>query len=77
MLCAEHGAQAPESRLGILNDYRFLAEKDTHKQEKILVRYDPEQGMRISTRPLRSIEDTGKIYFEKNWGAYLTGDIYP
>ena len=77
MLCAEQGAQAPDARLGKLDEYRFLAEKDAHKQEKILVRYDPEQGMRISTRPLRGIEDTGTIYFEKNWGAYLTGDIYP
>ena len=33
--------------------------------------------MTVYTRPLRGIEDTGKIHFEKNWGAYLTGEIYP
>ena len=33
--------------------------------------------MQGSKRSLRSIKDTGKIYFEKNWGAYLTGAIYP
>ena len=76
MLCAEQGEQAPDTRLGTLADYRFLAEKDAHKQEKILLRYDPEKGMTVYTRPLRGIEDTGKIHFEKNWGAYLTGDIY-
>ena len=76
MLCAEQGENAPDTRLGTLADYRFLAEKDAHKQEKILLRYDPEKGMTVYTRPLRGIEDTGKIHFEKNWGAYLTGDIY-
>ena len=76
MLCAKEGTHAPDSRLGPLDDYRFLAEKETHRQEKILLRYTPEGRMQISERPLRPIEDTGKIYFEKNWGAYLTGEIY-
>ncbi len=76
MLCAKEGTRAPDSRLGSLDDYRFLAEKETHRQEKILLRYTPAGGMQISERPLRPIEDTGKIYFEKNWGAYLTGEIY-
>ena len=77
MLCAENGENAPQTRLGVLTEHRFRSEKDAHKQEKILLRYSPEKGMEIFTRPLRSIEDTGKIHFEKNWGAYLTGEIYP
>ena len=43
----------------------------------MILRYTPEAGMTIFERPLRTIEDTGKIYFEKNWGAFLTGEIYP
>ncbi len=77
MLCSDQGTRAPDSRLGALDDYRFLAENETQRQEKMLLRYQPGAGMQIHERPLRPIEDTGKIYFEKNWGAYLTGEIYP
>jgi len=77
MLRSQAGTRAPDSRLGPLADYRFLAEDETQRQEKMILRYTPETGMRIFERPLRSIEDTGKIYFEKNWGAFLTGEIYP
>jgi hypothetical protein len=77
MLCAANGTSTPSSRLGDLDQYRFLTESPAHRQEKILLRYRPETGMEIFKRPLRPIEDTGKIYFEKNWGAYLTGAIYP
>ncbi len=77
MLRSQAGTRAPLSRLGPLEDYRFLAENETQRQEKIILRYTPEGGMQISERALRPIEDTGKIYFEKNWGAFLTGEIYP
>jgi len=77
MLCAPGGTKAPMARLGALDGYRFLAENEAQRSEKIRLRYDPQAGMQISERPLRPIEDTGKIYFEKNWGAFLTGEIYP
>ena len=77
MLCSGDGEQAPSSRLGTLDGFRFLPENPAHRQEKILLRYRPDAGMQVFKRPLRGIEDTGRIYFEKNWGAYLTGTIYP
>lgn len=77
MLCSGDGARAPASRLGDLDQYRFLAESEAHRTEKILLRYQPETGMVLFKRPIRPIEDTGKIYFEKNWAAFLTGAIYP
>ncbi len=77
MLCAAHGNQTPDSRGGALDAYRFIAENGAQRQEKILVRYDRAKGIEVFTRPLRGIEDTGKIFFEKNWGAFLTGEIYP
>lgn len=77
MLCAEDGTEAPDARLGRLDAYRFLAEKEVHRDKKIILRYKPKTGMQVFERSLRPIEDTGKIYFEKNWGAFLTGDIYP
>ena len=76
MLCADDGTKTPDSRLGRLGGYRFLAENEAQRSEKILLRYTPQKGMQVSERPLRPIEDTGKIYFEKNWGAFLTGEIY-
>ncbi len=77
MLCSGDGRQIPASRLGELDGFRFLPENPEHRQEKILLRYHPDTGMQIRKRPLRPIENTGEIYFEKNWGAYLTGAIYP
>lgn len=76
MLCAEHGSKTPDARCGRLEAYRFLAEQPAQRGEKILLRYSPQQGMEVRERALRPIEDTGKIYFEKNWGAFLTGEIY-
>ena len=77
MLCAPRGTKTPLARLGALDGYRFLAEDNAQRSEKILLRYSRQNGIQISERSLRLIEDTGKIYFEKNWGAFLTGDIYP
>jgi succinate dehydrogenase/fumarate reductase flavoprotein subunit len=77
MYCSPRGKQTPETRLGPLDDLRILPENPAHRQEKILLCYQPDSGMRISKRALRGIEDTRKIYFEKNWSAYLTGTIYP
>ena len=76
MLCAPNGTKTPDSRQGRLDGYRFVAENEAQRSEKILLRYTPQKGMQICERPLRPIEDTGKIYFEKNWGAFLTGEIY-
>jgi len=76
MLCSANGTSTPAARQVNLEQIRFLAESTPHRQEKIL-RYCPETGMEVFKRPLRPIEDTGKIYFEKNWAAFLTGTIYP
>lgn len=77
MLCSVDGTSTPAARQGNLDQYRFLTESTLHRQEKILLRYHPESGMEVFKRPVRPIEDTGNIYFEKNWGAFLTGAIYP
>ncbi|WP_319243434.1 FAD-binding protein [uncultured Propionivibrio sp.] len=77
MLCDRAGVPVPSSRLGELEEFRIRPENTAHRTEKILLRYRPGHGFEISKRALRGIEDTGKIYFEKNWGAYLTGAIYP
>ena len=77
MLCDKSGIPVPSSRLGALEEFRIRPENTSHRAEKILVRYLPGKGFELAKRTLRDLEDTGKIYFEKNWGAYLTGTIYP
>lgn len=76
MLRGERGTNVPASRLGPLDEYRFLAEDESHRRRKILIRYSPESGMQITERPIRPLEDTGRIHFESNWAAFLTGDVF-
>lgn len=76
MFCSKNGVEKPDARVEKLEVYRFVPEKSEHRHEKILLRYHPETGIEVFKRPIKGIEDTGKIYFEKNWGAFLTGAIY-
>ena len=76
MFCSKNGVEKPDARVEKLDVYRFVPEKSEHRHEKILLRYCPETGIEVFKRPIKGIEDTGKIYFEKNWGAFLTGAIY-
>jgi hypothetical protein len=76
-LCSSEGSETPGTRLGNLNAYRFIAEKDDHKSEKIIIGLDPESNdfvTRIDS--VREMEDPATIFFEKNWSPYLTEAIY-
>ncbi|WDE96233.1 FAD-binding protein [Lentisphaera profundi] len=76
-LCSKHGSEIPETRMGKLNEYRFIAEKDEHKSEKIIIKLDPKTNDFVTcTKDIREMEDPGSIFFEKNWGNYLTEKIY-
>ena len=76
-LCAKEGSQAPETRLGDLNEYRFVAEQDKHKQEKIVIGLDSKTNNFVTrVDAVREMEDPAKIFFEKNWAPYLTEAIY-
>ena len=77
MLCSDDGGQIPLSRNGALKAFAFLPENLNHREDKLLLRYEPHTGMQIHKRRVHSLADTGNIHFEKNWGAYLTGSIYP
>ncbi|EDM28621.1 putative oxidoreductase protein [Lentisphaera araneosa HTCC2155] len=76
-LCAKDGQDVPETRLGELNEYRFITEKEEHKEEKIVIGLDPKTNDFVTRiDALREMEDPGKIFFEKNWAPYLTEAIY-
>ncbi|WP_434638496.1 FAD-binding protein [Klebsiella sp. I138] len=75
MLCSARGDVVPQSREGELSDFRFLSEKPEHRQEQLqVILHDGE--FRVEVKPLRKLDDLSTLFFEKNWPAYLTGDIY-
>jgi succinate dehydrogenase / fumarate reductase flavoprotein subunit len=74
-ICSPTGSKVPQTRLGPLEGFRFVAERDEDRREQLRVRY--ENGV-FSVRivPVRDLDGVDGIYFEKNWAPYLTGAIY-
>lgn len=73
--CAADGVDVPQSRARDLSAFRFRREKLEHREHKLTVRRIDGQ-LTVSVTPLRPLDDLGRIYFEKNWGNYLTGTIH-
>lgn len=74
-MCSVDGEDCPEARNVDLAPYRFIREKSEDKTKKIIVSKKNGQWL-LREEPLREREDTGKIFFEKNWSTYLTDGIY-
>jgi len=75
VLCAPEGTEVPSTRLGALEDYRFVGEREADRGRQIRVRHE---GGRFAVRevPLRGIRGLEGISFETDWNAFLTGEIY-
>ena len=73
--CSPSGKLVPQSRGGELEEYRFIAEDPAHRQDKLVVRFDGSRFIQ-EIRPLRGILDLERIFFEKDWGDYLTSAIH-
>jgi succinate dehydrogenase / fumarate reductase, flavoprotein subunit len=75
VLCSPSGTAVPTTRLGALEEYRFLPEREADRHRQIRVRYE---GGRFHVREvaLRDMPSLDDIFFEKNWGEFLTGRIY-
>ena len=73
--CAADGVDIPQSRTRDLSAFRFRREKPEHRECKLTVRLVDDQ-LTVSATPLRPLDDLGRIFFEKNWGNYLTGTIH-
>ena len=69
------GESLPLAKSGPLADFRFRAEQDDHKREQILVRLEAGE-MKIATRPNRSIDETARNFFERDWPDWLTGGVF-
>jgi len=74
-MCSPSGTIVPTARNVNLEAFRFIEERERDKTVKIVLEYK-DNRFDISERPLREMEDPGGIFFEKNWGNYLTDAIY-
>ena len=68
------GTCVPQGRRGTLEDFRFLVEREADRRHKLVLRWTG-TSFAITARELRDIEDLGRIFFEKNWSPFLTGNI--
>jgi len=73
-ICDPEGEALPQSVNGPLPDVRFRSEKDADKDVQLTVRLVGEE-FQLSTRPNRA-HDGERSFFERDWPAWLTGEIY-
>ncbi len=74
-LCDAAGEATPQSRLGPLRDYRFVAERPEDRGRQIVVWREGE-GFVCETRPIRRRDRARRAYFERDWPEFLSGGIY-
>ena len=74
-ICDDAGGEAPSARALSLEDYRFRSERPEDRESKQVVRRSGE-GFDCERRPVRR-RDPGEIaYFERDWGLFLSDEIY-
>jgi succinate dehydrogenase / fumarate reductase, flavoprotein subunit len=74
-LCDPSGAATPMSRLGPLQDYRFLVECERDRARQIAVRREGDAFV-CETRAIRRRDRAKAAYFERDWPEFLSGRIY-
>lgn len=72
---AADGTAVPQGRSGPLADYRFRVERAEDRTYKLMVRWTGD-GFTCERQALRTMESPAGIFFEKNWGPFLTGEVY-
>lgn len=74
-ICASGGDRAPEARVGVLEDVRFVSERATDREEQIHLRYASGTFV-CEARPIRRVNRDDKPFFERDWPDSLTGAIH-
>lgn len=69
------GTCVPQIRNGVYEEWRFRPEREEDKHHKLTIKFENDRFI-INKKPLRPMIDTDKIYFEKNWPDFLTGNIF-
>ena len=72
---AADGTAVPLGRTGPLSEYRFRVERTEDRTYKLIVRWTGD-GFTAERQTLRGMEPPSGIFFEKNWGPFLTGEVY-
>jgi hypothetical protein len=75
VLCDPDGAATPQTRLGPLADYRFVPERKEDRERQIVVRRAGE-GFACFVRPIRRRDRAATVYFERDWGKFLSGEVF-
>ena len=69
-ICSEQGTQCPEAHRKDLSRYRFIAERETDRDEKLVVSF-VEDTIKVSAIPVERAPNPERQFFEKGWGPYL------
>jgi succinate dehydrogenase/fumarate reductase flavoprotein subunit len=74
-ICTPQGDRVPQSRTGSLEAYRFVGERLQDRDHKIHVRRRDGELV-VEVRPLRPSPTVVTGGFEKNWAAFVSGEIF-
>jgi len=74
-MCDESGAATPMVRSGPLHEARFREEYAADQGEQVLVQLTDGE-LEISTRPNRSFDESDRPFFERDWPAWLIGEVF-
>lgn len=74
-ICEEGAPAIPQGADGPLMAYRFRPERDDDKGQQLVLRYGM-KGFTLWSRPNRGHDTSDQPFFERDWGAWLMGDIY-
>lgn len=74
-ICDPNGGSLPKSRNGALPEVRFRPEREEDMQSQIIVRFNGKKFV-ITSRPNRPFDTNATSFFERDWPAWLTGEIF-
>ena len=74
-ICDPKGSAVPITRLGPLEAYRFRAERTDDRARKTFVRLVDDSFV-CDPRPIRRRDRAETAYFERDWGRFLSGEIF-
>ena len=74
-VCSPEGDQVPETRLGFLDNFRFIPERAQDRDEQIHVRMAG-SAIVCEARSIRRRDKSDRPFFERDWPDYLTGAIH-
>jgi succinate dehydrogenase / fumarate reductase, flavoprotein subunit len=74
-ICDAGGEAVPSARLEDLQNYRFRPERDSDRHQQIVVRLQDGELI-VSTRPNRSLNESARSFFERDWPDWLIGRIF-